>query len=71
MRMLRSIGWALMVVPALWLVTGCEGNESNISTKGSTTAPGATDSTDEMLKRGAEPAKRSSPSNYPGAGRRR
>jgi len=71
MRMLRSIGWALVVVPALWLVAGCQGNEGNIDTKGSTTAAGATDSTDEMLKRGAEPAKRSSPTSYPGAVRRR
>jgi hypothetical protein len=71
MRTLRSIRWALVVVPALLVVTGCENNENRVSTQGTTTSPEAATSTEEMLKKAAEPAKASTPSSYPGAGRRR
>jgi hypothetical protein len=73
MRTLRSIRWVLALIPALLLlgVTGCEDNEARVNTKGTTTSPEAATSTEEMLKKGAEPAKPSTPSSYPGAGRRR
>jgi len=61
----------LIVVPSLLGVTGCEDNEARINTKGTTTAPEAATSTEEMLKKGAETPKVAPPSSYPGAGRRR
>jgi len=72
MRTHRSIRWALVVAPALLLATGCENNEKNLNTQGTTTSPQAVSTTEESLKKGAEPAaKPSTPSSYPGAGRRR
>lgn len=72
MRTLGSSRWALVVAPALFVATGCgENNENRINTQGTTTAPEAVTSTDEMLKKGAGPVKPSAPSNYPGAARRR
>src|SRR5262249_2171487 len=71
MRTLRSIRWALVVVPALLVVTGCENNENRVNTKGTTTSPEAATSVDEMLKKGSEPAKTPPPADYPGAARRR
>ena len=68
----RSIRRALALVPALFLLAGCgENNEGRINTQGTTTAPEAVTSTEDALKKGAEPAKPETPSSYPGAGRRR
>jgi hypothetical protein len=71
MRTLCSIRWVLVVSLSLSAAAGCDSNESNINTQGTTTAPEAVTSTDEMLKKGATPQKPTAPSSYPGAGRRR
>lgn len=69
MRTHRSFRWALVVAPALLLAMGCESNESNINTQGTTTSAQATNTTEESLKK--EPApKPATPSSYPGARRR-
>ena len=70
MRSLRSIPWALLTAPALFFAAGCENNEKGVDTKGTTTSPTATTSTEEMLKRGTEAAKTkvAPPAGYPGAG---
>jgi len=66
MPTLRSNRWVLLMAPALLFVTGCgASNENNIDTKGTTTSPDATDSTEELLKRAAKPAKRVVPPGYP------
>jgi len=71
MRTHRSIRWALVAAPALFLVTGCDNNEKGVNTQGTTTAPEAVTTTEDMLKKGAQqPAKPTAPSSYPGASRR-
>jgi hypothetical protein len=70
MRTLRSIWCALVVAPALFVVTGCENNENRLNTQGTITAPEAVTSTEEMLKKGAERVKSPAPSGYPGGARR-
>ena len=72
MPTLRSLRGALVLAPALLLATGCENNEAGVDTKGTTTSPDAVTSTDDAVKRGAQPtAKTTAPSSYPGAGRRK
>ena len=70
MRTHRSIRWALVLAPALFLVTGCDDNEKGLNTKGTMTAPEAVGTTEEMLKKGAEPVKPTAPASYPGRSRR-
>jgi hypothetical protein len=71
MRTLRSIWWVLVLAPLLFFVAGCENNEKGVDFKGTTTSPQAATSIEDSLKRGAEPAKPTAPTNYPGAGRRK
>ena len=71
MSKLRSCFRAIVLAPALLLLTGCENNENRIDTKGSTTSPAAVTSTEDALKRGAEPVKKTTPSSYPGANRQK
>jgi hypothetical protein len=71
MPTLRSIRWALVLVPALFAVTACESNENRIDTRGTTTSPEAVTSVEDSLKRGAEKPKKTTPSSYPGAARRK
>jgi hypothetical protein len=70
MLMIRPFRWALVLAPFLLLVAGCTNNEAGLDTKGTTTSPDATKSTEEALKQGAE-ATKSTPSSYPGSSRRR
>jgi hypothetical protein len=65
MPTLRSNRWVFVMAPALLIATGCGSNESNISTKGSTTSAEAASSPEEMLKRAADPPKKAVPSGYP------
>jgi hypothetical protein len=66
MPTLRSNRWALVMAPALLIVTGCGGNnESGIDTTGTTTSPDAASTPEEMLKRAAAPAKKAVPAAYP------
>jgi hypothetical protein len=60
-----------VLLPALFLLTGCESNENRIDTTGTTTAPEAISSTEEALKKGAEAPTRKTPNSYPGAARRK
>jgi hypothetical protein len=67
----RPIRWALVLAPFLFLVAGCSSNnEARVDTKGTTTSPDATKSTEEALKQGAVATKKVTPSSYPGADRR-
>jgi hypothetical protein len=70
MLTIRSIRWALVLAPFLLLAAGCTNNEAGVDARGTTTSPDATKSTEEALKQGAEAAKKSTPSSYPGAARR-
>jgi len=55
------------MAPALFISAGCENNESNINTQGTTSSPDAASTPEEMLKRAAEaPKKTTVPPGYPG-----
>jgi hypothetical protein len=70
MPTIRPIRWALALGPILLLLAGCTNNEAGVSTKGTTTSPDALKSTEENLKQAKEAEKKTTPSSYPGAGRR-
>jgi hypothetical protein len=70
MLTIRPIRRALVLAPFVLLVTGCTNNEGGVETRGTTTSPDATKSTEEALRRGPEASKKVTPSSYPGASRR-
>jgi hypothetical protein len=65
MPTLRSNPWVFVMAPVLLILAGCGSNEGNIDTRGSTTAPEAATSPEDLAKKGTPP-KQAAPPGYPG-----